>query len=199
VLLRPPSTGQAGISLTDVDVAAAAAATLRDVCKAWRTALAESEAAVTSSSTSASSTSASDAAMLSTPSPGPRTSTGTNQTLGSLRPEAAGLLLLCSPSAAVRAAAVEMLGEVAALGAALRRAGGAVLGGAGVAAGAGMGAAADSPGTPNAGGSVAAAAARSMSAIVEACAGDMMWSALGGEGGDAPGSTGGKAVQAVMF
>ena len=36
VLLSPPSTGRAGISLTDADAATSAARTLRDVCETWR-------------------------------------------------------------------------------------------------------------------------------------------------------------------
>ena len=162
-LLRPPGAAQAGISLTDAAVAASALTTLRDVCAVWRGAVAdEAERARVEKETKP------DAA-----GPGPAAS------LGTLRPESAGLLLLCSPSPSVRAAAVDMLKEVAALAAALRRSGGVVDAGTAAAAGGGSDEGGKGPGPdPDLD---ARGAPPSMSAILDACAGDMMWSALGGD------------------
>ena len=77
--------------MTDADVATSAARTLRDVCETWCAAVAQ--------------TGGSDSS---------------TETFDPSRAEAAGLLMLCSPSPDVRVAAVEMLREVAALFAALR-------------------------------------------------------------------------------
>ena len=99
VMLRAPTgpqgspAGAPGVSIADADVAAGAAGALRGACAAWRRALAEA--------------SASDS--LGTPDSKPPVS------FDALRPEAACLLLLCSPSARARGAAAEALGEVAAL------------------------------------------------------------------------------------
>ena len=92
----------AGISLTDADAATSAARTLRDLCETWRVASSE-EFESPSDSSSASS-------LAST----------TSETFDPCRSEAAGLLMMCSPHAEVRVAAVEMLREVAKLSAALR-------------------------------------------------------------------------------
>ena len=174
-LLRPHSAVNAspGVALTDVNVASSAAATIKDACAAWRVALGESE------SSSSASTSERTAAWVEC------------NTLGTLRPEAAGLLLLCSPSPVVRVAAVEMLREVAALAAALRRAGGVVVaGGAGASAHASPSPVslratpfnARDPGRNDASAASATATAPSMSSVVEQCASDMMLAALGGDG-----------------
>ena len=123
-LLRPPGAAQAGISLTDAAVAASALTTLRDVCAVWRGAVAdEAERARVEAEEP--------------PSKPDAAGTGPAASLGTLRPESAGLLLLCSPSPSVRAAAVDMLKEVAALAAALRRSGGVVDAGTAAAAGGG--------------------------------------------------------------
>ena len=100
VMLRAPTgpqgspTGAPGVPIADADIAAGAAGALRGACAAWRRALAEA--------------SASDA--FGTPD-----SLGTPVSFDALRPEAACLLLLCSPSARARGAAAEALGEIAAL------------------------------------------------------------------------------------
>ena len=149
VLLSPPSTGRAGISLRDADAATSAARTLRDVCETWRdvcetrptTHLATSDASARGGSA--------------------------ETTFDPSRSEAAGLLMMCSPHAEVRVAAVEMLREVAKLSAALRHASDTSGGGVGVD---------DSL-------SRVLPSAPSMSSIVESHAGDMVLSALGAEGG----------------
>ena len=167
-LLRPPGAAQAGISLTDAAVAASALTTLRDVCAVWRGAVADEaerarvEAELTPSKPDAAGTGLGPAASL-----------------GTLRPESAGLLLLCSPSPSVRAAAVDMLKEVAALAAALRRSGGVVDAGTAAAGGGGSDEGGKGPGPGS--DLDARGAPPSMSAILDACAGDMMWSALGGD------------------
>ena len=102
VMLRSPTATQAGISLVDADVAVSAAETARDACAAWREATVATDADAHASSAS----------------------------FGTLRPEAAGLLLLCSPDAGTRGAAAEMLREIAALASVIRRAGGRVAAGA---------------------------------------------------------------------
>ena len=132
VLLSPPSMGRAGIALTDADVATSAARTLRDVCETWCAAVAQ--------------TGGSDSS---------------TETFDPSRAEAAGLLMLCSPSPDVRVAAVEMLREVAALFAALRH----------------------SRNESNGRSESPAPSAPSMFSIVESCAGDMVIGALGAEGG----------------
>ena len=179
VMLRPPTATQAGISLVDADVAVSAAETTRDACAAWREALVESDAngktsgAGTTSGPAGTSNDASSAASLAS--------------FGTLRPEAAGLLLLCSPDATTRGAAAEMLRETAALASAIRRAGGRVTAGApgddpSVAS---LELERASPGTANGVSRPDGAphAPPSIAAVLEACAGDMMWSALGGETG----------------
>ena len=145
VLLSPPSTGRAGISLTDADAATSAARTLRDLCETWRVASSE-EFESPSDSSSASS-------LAST----------TSETFDPCRSEAAGLLMMCSPHAEVRVAAVEMLREVAKLSAALRHA--------------------QHPSGGDDDSRSVLPSAPSMSSIVESCAGDMVLSALGAEGG----------------
>ena len=147
VLLSPPSTGRAGISLTDADAATSAARTLRDLCETWRVASSE-EFESPSDSSSASS-------LAST----------TSETFDPCRSEAAGLLMMCSPHAEVRVAAVEMLREVAKLSAAVRHA--------------------QHPSGGDDSRSVLPSAP-SMSSIVESCAGDMVLRAPGA----APGTGG---------
>ena len=143
----PSATGRAGISLTDADAATSAARTLRDVCETWRdvcetrptTHLATSDASARGGSA--------------------------ETTFDPSRSEAAGLLMMCSPHAEVRVAAVEMLREVAKLSAALRHASD------------------TSGGVDDSLSRVLLPSAPSMSSIVESHAGDMVLSALGAEGG----------------
>ena len=128
VMLRAPSaspTAAPGVPLEDADVAAGAAGALRDACLAWRLCLESDTARV-------------DSAPPST------------ANFDALRPESAGLLLLCSPSARTRGVAAETLREVAALASATRR------------------------GETGVSGSV------SLFSIIESCAGEMLLCALDG-------------------
>ena len=157
VMLRSPTATQAGISLVDADVAVSAAETARDACAAWREATVATDADGNASSAS----------------------------FGTLRPEAAGLLLLCSPDAGTRGAAAEMLREIAALASVIRRAGGRVAAGAPGDDASVANVERDSPGTANGvsrpDGARETHAPPPIAAVLEACAGDMVRSALGGE------------------
>ena len=157
VMLRSPTATQAGISLVDADVAVSAAETARDACAAWREATVATDADANASSAS----------------------------FGTLRPEAAGLLLLCSPDAGTRGAAAEMLREISALASVIRRAGGRVAAGAPGDDASVANVERDSPGTANGvsrpDGARETHAPPPIAAVLEACAGDMVRSALGGE------------------
>ena len=144
VMLRAPSAslaGAPGVRLEDADVAAGAAGALRDACAAWRRDV--------------------EAHRSKNTPPGP--------TFGALRPESAGLLLLCSPSARTRGVAAETLREIAALTSAMPR------------------------GVASVSGSV------SLFSVVESCAGEMLLCALEGSEGFEEGIDGSmEAAQAAV-